>query len=192
MVVAVVVLEELKKEIERYNNRRHDLVYCHMLEKPVYYWLKEPKVEINNYMLLGELVHIGVERLLERAEPVIKTIYLPCTRKCGIKSEVWNRFVKYDRNKRLYYIVLSGSADALWGTHPVELKTTRRNIKKPKWEWELRCKLYAYLYNSPCVLSILNLVSGEELVVHYSVPPEHYIHNMVYRWLRGEFPYKTL
>lgn len=184
-----IILERIRKIMERYGERDKDKIYVHMLEKNVWFWEREERKEINEYMMVGELVHQALPRVLEPAEAKCREIYLPPGWH-NIDKKIWRRYVKYDKEKRRFYVLLCGSADAMDGPHPVELKTTRRNGKEPRWEWELRARLYAWLYESYSILVILNLINGEEWDIYYQPLSDEEVQRIILAWLKNEFPHR--
>ena len=186
----------MKELVKQYGYRRPDVIYAHHLDRPVWVALEEsgvPDSILNNeFVLIGELVHRGLQQVIFEAEPRCKRIYLKPWIVSDLDDRVRNRWVKGETQP---YVVVCGSADGMifydQRLVPVELKTTRRNGGYPP-EWFTRSELYAWLYDAPVtLLAILNLKDGYEQDYYIRNPGDIAITMRVIDWLRGKWPKAT-
>ena len=184
-----ILRDKIIEAMKRYENRRPDVIYAHMLDDTVWNALRERR-KITSEMIVGEIVHQGAERILDEPEPKCRKLYI---RVDGIVKEAYERFVKLDEHG--FYVEVCGSADGLIDGIPVELKTTRspNKLRKPPKHWVRRSRIYAWLYNTgKAYLIVFNLITGDE---HDHAVPQYTDEEMreiVEKWLRGEFPSTTL
>ena len=189
-----ILLDVLKKRIEEYRNRQDDVIYAHMLDDTVWRALKPEDLKkiISGYTLIGELAHAGLTKVLEPAGQRCRTVYLSRRLVRRLHRRISERFLHYDNGNP--FVVVCGSADAIYNNMPVELKTTRRplNGRLPE-RWVRRARVYGWLYQTAqSYLIVINLVDGterDEVLKSYSDEEMEWI---IKKWLLGEWPSRTL
>ncbi len=134
-----VILSAVREKVREYGNRRRDVIYAHHLDKVVWVALDEPEgvpesLLENEYVLIGELIHRGVSRIVFEASPKCKRVYLPRWLPSSLDERVAERWVKQGEGP---YVLVCGNADGFVEHQgrlvPLELKTTRRpNGRYPK------------------------------------------------------------
>ena len=193
MVTTARILDSVRELVKQYGNRRVDVIYAHHLDKPVWVALEEngiPDSILNNeFVLIGELVHRGLPRVIFGAKPQCKRVYLKPWIVSEIDERIRNRWVK---GESYPYVMVCGTADGMIPYDqkliPVELKTTRRDGGYPP-EWFARSELYAWLYDAPVtLLAILNLKDGYEHDYYIRNPGDPAIIVRVVDWLQGRYP----
>ena len=139
-------------------------------------------IVVNGLMAVGILVHRGVEGFLEPGECTCEVVDV-----WGLVGEdeivpVAARFV------RRGVVAVCGSPDGFFGGVPVEVKTTRRELRaEPR--WRLQAGLYAWLFKSGhSYLDVVNVVRGEERVWRCRALGEEEVRRLVAGWLKGEDP----
>jgi len=177
--------------MKRYENRKPDIIYIHMLDDTIYNTLSKRDNHISNEMIVGEIVHQGAERVLDDVDARCREIKINLER---VIPPAIERFVKYD-SKNEPFVIVCGKADGFYNGYPVELKTTRSNNKpkQPNKEWIRRGKLYAWLYGvEKGYVVVFNVITAEE--ENYELPAytDDEMKDIVEKWLRGEFPSFTL
>jgi len=171
----------------RYRLRRvPGVVYAHYLDEPVYAAISELTSgpgDMNGYMIVGELIHAGVEALLGPVEMRCRRVRVE-PRAVVPGAEV---FLGEDGS-----VEVCGTADALVDGVPVEVKTTRLS-RKPLEKWRRRAALYAWLYGSPAAyLAVINVVSGDYREYRVDALDTGEVKRMLEDWLAGLFPRRVL
>lgn len=167
----------------KYGDRRPDVIYAHYLDVPVYAVFSTSD-KMNGFMLVGELIHIGLEHLLPADERCKRVMVSPM--RVVPEAEVFLR----NGNE----VMICGTADAVVDNTPLELKTTRsdKRMKHPPEEWLRRASIYGWLYDSDAVLAVLNVVTGEYREHRIRRLSDDEVRWIVERWLAGEYPRRTL
>lgn len=190
-IMETILKEKVKEIMSRYEERRPDVVYAHMLDNTIFNILTHHNKVISGEMITGEILHQGVSKILEPAEEKCRELHVSTG---NIVTPALERFIKYDSNGQPY-VEICGQADAVYENYPVELKTTRSSKRPstPKKEWVRRAKIYGWLYGrEKAYLVIFNIITGVEMdhiVRSYS---DEEMKEMIEKWLRGEFPNPTL
>ena len=193
-----LLINKLKERIRRYRVRDPSIIYVHNLDKPVWVAFHPEKEEnvINGYTLLGELMHCGLERVIEPACEWCKSIYLPRGFPRLLDRKIAERFIHWQNSNP--YVIVCGSADGFVNIngfrYPVELKSTRRDLRKPLPEhWLRRPKLYAWLYGTRIgYLIVINVVDGMERDVKTVAYMDEEVERIIKKWLLGRWPSRTL
>jgi hypothetical protein len=186
-----ILQERIIEAMKRYEDRKYDIIYVHMLDSPIWVALSGGSKTKSNSMIVGEVVHQGAERVLDDVEEKCRTLHVNID---NVVPPALERFIKFDSNGKPY-VEICGKADGFYNDFPVELKTTRSNRKPrtPSKEWIRRARLYAWLYGkSKGILVIFNVITGEEVDHVLDAFTDEEVREMVEKWLRGEFPSPTL
>lgn len=194
-----LLIERLKERVRRYRVKDDSIIYVHNFDKPVWHWLNAKEDEtkvINGYTLLGELLHAGLERVIEPAGERCKTVWLPRGFPRVVDRRIAERFIHWQNSNP--YCIVCGSADGLIALKsgekvPVELKTTRRSLNSLPETWLRRAKFYAWLYSKRIgYLIVLNLVTSEERDIEVKAYTDDEVERIIRRWLKEEWPQRTL
>ena len=193
-----LLIEKLKERVARYRVRDPSIIYIHNLDKPVYYWFNEPSEEkiVNGYVLMGELLHAGLEKIIEPGTEKCKTVWLPRGFPRLLDRRVAERFIHWNGNNP--YCIVCGSPDGIIEIngfrYPVELKTMRRSLSNMLPEvWLRRPKLYGWLYGSRIAyLIVVNVVTAEERDVEVRSYSDEEVERIIRKWLLGKWPIQTL
>jgi len=180
-IITRLVREHSRAKYE--DSRKPDIIYAHHLERPLPAAGYKPPY--TGSMAIGELLHLGVEKLLPKAEE--KCVALEVSDEGLLPGA--ERFIHYAGYKP--YVILCGSADGMYNGHPVEVKTTRRNGAIP-WAWAHRARLYGFLYGTKAYLVVINVVDGSETVRLLDPYTRDEVRKIVEDWLRGKWPRTTL
>ena len=193
-----ILLDKLKDAVKEYEKRKSDIIYAHHLDDTVWVALEEkgipPEMLENPYILIGELVHRGVDRVLQPSRPACRQVAVPASIVVRLDGRIVERWVKFDGEK--HYVTVCGKSDAfveIGGVaYPVELKTTRMNHDNGvPMKWIRRTETYAWLYRADeALLIVINLVSGDEYNLFVKRPER--FEDRVINWLRGRYPYYSL
>jgi len=182
-----MIRERIIERLNRYRDRDPHTIYIHMLDVNIYDAVKRqdnPPDTDNGFFVVGELIHAGIESILE-----------PAPTRC-VEVDVWldepildvaTRFVKRGKAK------VCGTADGMINGYPVEVKTTARK-NPPINVWKRRARHYAVLYDHPVILFIVDRIRGEttEIVIDKPRDSTSYMRWIINEWLRNRYPYKAL
>ena len=185
----MILTRKIIEAMEKYQNRREDVIYAHMLDKP--FWNVTKERRITNEMIIGELVHIAVENLLEKSEEKCKNVQISSE---GGIPEAIERFVHTSSDGK-EHVTVCGSPDAIHKGVPVEVKTTRKrtNLTHPRREWVNRARVYGWLYNSDkTMLIVIDLITGKEKLYELTPYSDDDMRTIIEGWLRGEYPITNL
>jgi len=183
------VMELLRKMVYgHYSVRSEYVIYAHMLEQPIYQALRRPSIEdVNGFMVVGELIHQGLAKLVGGNDEYRRVLYFRENELYGINDKA-RRFIM--RGNQGYYVVVSGSPDAVINGVPIELKTTRSNNVRLYWKWKHRIKIYNWLMNAPYgYVVVINVNDGSEKI--FRVDERFSTEEMaqiVLEWMRGRYP----
>ena len=182
-----MIRERILERLARYREREPGTIYIHMLDVNLPEALeraRDPPRLDNGYFVVGELLHAGLEAVLE-----------PAPTRC-VEVEVWEDEPVHPGGRvfvRRGTARLCGTADAVIEGYPVEFKTTARR-NPPVNAWKRRARHYAMLYERPVILFIIDRIRGTttETVVDPPRDPVTYRRWVVNEWLRNRYPYKPL
>lgn len=186
-----ILHERILEAMKRYEDRKADIIYVHMLDTSIWNALSGRGRRISNDMIVGEIVHQGAERVLDPVKEKCRKINISLD---GVVPPALERFVKFDSEGKPY-VEICGKADGFYNGYPVELKTTRSNKKPrhPNKEWIRRGRIYAWLYEvEKGYVIVFNVITGEEYDHETPAYTDEEMRDIVEKWLRGEFPSTTL
>jgi len=187
-----ILQERIAEAMKRYaRGRRPDVVYVHMLDAPVWVALAEKGAPASGEVLVGEIIHLGAERVLDPAEERCREVQVSAE---GAVPPALERFVKFGPEGKPF-VEVCGRADGLHEGRPVELKTTRssRRPRSPEREWVRRARMYAWLYGADRgYVAVFNVITGEEEDHEVPAYTDEEVREILEKWLRGEFPSATL
>ncbi len=190
-----LVWQLARRSMARYLFRYPGIVYVHYLERSVYEVLREirhgAREEVNGFMVVGEIVHRGVEALLGApAFPVCRPVRVEEQVVDEASEDVVREFVWVRAGRP--YVILCGTADGYRDGVVYEVKTTRKRVTAasvPE-SWRARAAVYGFLYGAQeARLVIINVVDGTEVDV--SVEPMSYgeVKRVLTDWLLGSYPH---
>ncbi len=176
----------------RYSWRNGDVLYVHQLVYPRDMAFRRPAY--NGMMALGELIHLGVRVVLEEAPRMCRVLRFYEDETAEIYEAVrGSRLEALIHGAHDAAVVVCGEADALFSDGlsgiPVEVKTTRKDIRRYDSRWALQAEIYAWLYHTPLAyLVVINVVDGVERVWRCPAITDDRMHHLVLDWFRGKDP----
>ncbi|NPA98861.1 MAG: CRISPR-associated protein Cas4 [Crenarchaeota archaeon] len=112
------------------------------------------QLNFNEKILLGKIVHEGIEAILSRIEYMVDDIQVevPVTREVN-------------------GVTLVGRADIVTSDAVVELKTTRSTKELPHENHKLQAAIYAKLFDKPRAILVYIVLNNETKILEYEIEP---------------------
>ena len=159
-VIDVIINYYISESLNRVLKDNGYVFVTELVGCPLKYYLRKRypslslQLNFNEKILLGKIVHEGIEAILSRIEYMVDDIQVevPVTREVN-------------------GVTLVGRADIVTSDAVVELKTTRTLNGLPHDNHKLQAGIYANLLNKPRAILVYIVLNNETKILEYEVDP---------------------